>query len=137
MTAPVEYLIVAFPGNRFSGEIGPALADLVADGTVHIIDLVFIKKDADGGVTVFEMDALDEAGELSLDELEGEAGGLLSAEDLDLAAAALEPDSSAALLVWEDLWAARIAEAIRNAGGQIVAGERIPHDVVEAAMAGL
>jgi Family of unknown function (DUF6325) len=137
MTAPVEYVIIAFPGNRFSGEIGPALAELVADGTVHIIDLVFIKKDEDGEVTIFEMESLDEAGDLSLDELEGEAGGLLNDEDLELAAAALEPDSSAALIVWEQLWAARIAEAIRNADGQILAGERIPHDIVQAAMADL
>ncbi len=137
MTAPVEYLIIRFPGNRFSGQIAPALAELVDNDTIHIIDLVFVKKDADGDVTIFEIEALDEAHELGLDDLDGEAGGLLNEEDLELAAAALAPDSSAALIVWEQRWAARIADAIRDAGGEIVAGERIPADVVDAAMADL
>ena len=137
MTAPVEYLIIRFPGNRFSGEIAPALAELVESEVIRIIDLVFVKKDADGQISVFEIDALDEAGDLGIDDLDGEAGGLLSEEDLELAAEALAPDSSAALIVWEQRWAARIAEAIRGAGGEIVAGERIPPEVVEAAMAGL
>jgi Family of unknown function (DUF6325) len=137
MTAPVEYVIIAFPGNRFSGEIMPALAELVANDTVRIIDLAFVKKDGDGTVSMFEMEDLDEAGDLGLDDLDGEAGGLLNEEDLELAAEALEPDSSAALIVWEQQWAERIADAIRGAGGQIVAGERIPFEVVEAARAGL
>ena len=101
MTAPVEYLIIRFPGNRFSGAIAPELAQLVESGIIRIIDLVFVKKDADGEVTIFEIDALDEAPDLGLDDLDGEAGGLLNEEDLELAAAALAPDSSAALIVWE------------------------------------
>jgi Family of unknown function (DUF6325) len=137
MTAPVEYLIIGFPGNRFSGEIMPALTDLVENGVIRIIDLVFVKKDADGEVTTFEFEDLQEAAELGFADLDGEAGGLLSDEDLDLAAAALAPDSSAALIVWEQRWAERIADAIRNAGGEIVAGERIPATVVDAALAGL
>jgi hypothetical protein len=137
MTAPVEYLIIGFPGNRFSGEIMPALTELVENGVIRIIDLVFVKKDADGEVTTFEFEDLQEAAELGFADLDGEAGGLLSDEDLDLAAAALAPDSSAALVVWEQRWAERIADAIRNAGGEIVAGERIPATVVDAALAGL
>ena len=137
MTAPVEYLIIGFPGNRFSGEIMPALTELVENGVIRIIDLVFVKKDADGEVTTFEFEDLQEAAELGFADLDGEAGGLLSDEDLDLAAAALAPDSSAALIVWEQRWAERIADAIRNAGGEIVAGERIPATVVDAALAGL
>ena len=137
MTAPVEYLIIGFPGNRFSGEIMPALTELVEGGLIRIVDLVFIKKDADGNVAAFEIDALEEADDLGLDDLDGEAGGLLSDEDLELATAALAPDSSAALIVWEQRWAERIADAIRNAGGEIVAGERIPAPVVDAALAGL
>ncbi len=135
MTAPVEYVIISFPGNRFSGEIMPALTELVDSGTIRIIDLVFIKKDADGDVVAFELDALEEGGELGLEELEGEAGELLSEQDLELAAEILEPDSAAALLVWEQVWAERIADAIRNAGGELVAGERIPQDIVDAARA--
>jgi Family of unknown function (DUF6325) len=135
MTAPVEYVIISFPGNRFSGEIMPALTELVESGTIRIVDLVFIKKDADGDVTAFELDALEEGGELGLEELEGEAGELLSEQDLELAAEMLEPDSSAALLVWEQVWAERIADAIRDSGGLLVAGERIPQDIVDAARA--
>jgi uncharacterized membrane protein len=137
MPAPVEYLIIRFPGNRFSGEIAPELAQLVESGLIRIIDLVFVKKDAAGEVTIFEIDALDESLELGLADLEGEAGGVLNDEDLELAAAALAPDSSAALIVWEQRWAERIADAIRGAGGEIVAGERIPAAVVDAAMADL
>jgi hypothetical protein len=137
MTAPVEYLIIGFPGNRFSGEIMPALTELVEGGVIRIIDLVFVKKDADGEVTTFEFEDLQEAAELGFENLDGEAGGLLNDEDLDLAAAALAPDSSAALIVWEQRWAERIADAIRNAGGEIVAGWRIPAPVVDAALAGL
>src|ERR671911_2292452 len=135
MTAPVEYVIISFPGSRFSGGIMPALTEVVESGTIRIIDLVFIKKDADGDVTAFELDALEEGGELGLEELEGEAGDLLSEQDLELAAEMLEPDSSAALLVWEQVWAERIADAIRDSGGVLVAGERIPQDIVDAARA--
>jgi hypothetical protein len=131
-TAPVEYLLISFPGNRFNGDIAPAIADLVAKGTVHIIDLVFVKKDADGTVEAFEYEDLEEAaGFLDID---GEAEGLLSPEDIEAAAEALEPDSSALFIVWEDLWAADLATAIWASGGQMVAGERIPREVVQAAL---
>lgn len=132
---PVEYIVIAFPGNEFKGEIVPALADLIANDTVRIIDLVFIKKDADGTVTAFEYDELDEAA--AFVELDGEAGGLLGDEDTTIAAEMLEPNSSAALIVWEDRWAAPLATAVRNAGGIVVAGERIPHAIVEEAIAEL
>ncbi len=128
---PVEYLIIGFPGNQFKGEVIPALADLVEAGTVRILDLVIIKKDADGSITSFEYDGLEDTAAFA--EVDGEAGGLLSEDDIELAAEALEPDSSAALLVWEDTWAAPLAQALRNAGGVLLAGERIPHEVVEAA----
>jgi Family of unknown function (DUF6325) len=132
---PVEYVLIGFPGNRFKGEIIPALAQLVEAGTIRIIDLVFVKKDADGAMEVFEYDALDEVRDVA--QIEGEAGGLLSDEDIAFAAEALEPDCSAALLVWEDRWAAPLADALRNAGGVLIDGERIPHDIVEAAFENL
>jgi hypothetical protein len=97
---PVDYVVIAFPGNRFKGEIVPAVAELVDNDVVRII-------------------------------------GVLNDEDLELAAEALEPDSSAALIVWEHRWAARVAQAIRDAGGRIVAGERVPDEIVEQALAGL
>ncbi|ACQ78997.1 conserved hypothetical protein [Beutenbergia cavernae DSM 12333] len=129
---PVEYVLIAFPGNQFKGEIVPALADLIDAGTVRIIDLVFLKKDADGTVTTFEYDGLEDSAAFA--ELPGEAGGFLGEEDIAAAGDALEPDFSAALLVWEDVWAAPLAEAIRGAGGVIIGGERVPHEIVEAAL---
>jgi Family of unknown function (DUF6325) len=134
---PVEYVVIAFPGNRFKGEIVPALAELVDNDVVRIIDVAFVKKDADGNVTVFEFDVLDDVLDFGFAAVDGEAGGVLNDEDLELAAEALEPDSSAALIVWEHRWAARVAQAIRNAGGRIVAGERVPDAIVEQALADL
>lgn len=125
---PVEYVLIAFPGNRFQGEIAPALADLVDSGTVRIIDLVFIKKDIDGRVTTFEYDALDDT--VSFSEIAGEAGGFVGDEDIAAAAEQLPPECSAALIVWEDTWATPFAVAVRNAGGVILGGERIPHEIV-------
>jgi uncharacterized membrane protein len=132
---PVEYVVIGFPGNRFKGEIVPAIAELVDNDIVHIIDVAFVKKDADGTVTAFEYDDLDDVLEFGFADVDGEAGGVLNDEDLRLAAETLEPNSSAALIVWEHRWAARVAKAIRDAGGRIVAGERIPHEIVEGALA--
>jgi uncharacterized membrane protein len=134
---PVEYVVIGFPGNRFKGEIVPAVAELVDNDVVRIIDVVFIKKDADGNVTMFEYDTLDDVLAFGFADVDGEAGGVLNDEDLELAAEALEPDSSAALIVWEHRWAARVAQAIRDAGGRIITGERVPDEVVEQALADL
>jgi Family of unknown function (DUF6325) len=134
---PVEYVVIGFPGNRFRGEIVPAVAELVDNGIVRIIDVAFIKKDAHGNATMFEYDSLDDILEFGFADIEGEAGGVLNDEDLELAAEALEPDSSAALIVWEHRWAARVAQAIRDADGRIIAGERVPAEIVEQALAGL
>jgi uncharacterized membrane protein len=134
---PVEYVVIAFPGNRFKGEIVPAVAELVDNGLVRILDVAFIKKDAAGNTTMFEYDTLDDVLAFGFADVDGEAGGVLNDEDLELAAEGLEPDSSAALIVWEHLWAARVAEAIRDAGGRIVAGERVPPEIVEQALADL
>jgi hypothetical protein len=134
---PVEYVVIAFPGNRFKGEIVPALAELVDNDVIRIIDVAFIKKDADGNTTMFEYDTLDDVLAFGFADVDGEAGGVLNDEDLELAAEALEPDSSAALIVWEHRWATGVAQAIRNAGGRIVAGERVPDEIVEQALADL
>ena len=130
---PVEYVVVAFPGNRFRGEIAPELKALVASGTVRILDLTFVKKDADGVVSYIELDALDPMEASVFDDIDGEVGGLFTQEDLDLIAEELVPDSSAAILLWEDTWAAGITGAIRRAGGRLVAHERIPAEAVERA----
>jgi uncharacterized membrane protein len=131
---PVEYIVVGFPENRFDGTIIPALADLVQQGLVHILDLVFIAKDEEGNVVGFEYE--DIPGEVAaLTELEGEAGALLSEEDIEDVAELLEPGSSAALLVWEDLWASPFQEAVRRCGGELITGGRVPAVVVDAALA--
>jgi hypothetical protein len=131
---PVEYIMIVFPGNRFNGGIVPALQELVASGTIHIIDLLFIKKDADGNLFTFELNALDDEEGAPFDELDGDIGALLSTEDIQLAAQELPNNCSAGLLVWENVWAMRFAEAVRAANGVVVANERIPHAVVEAAL---
>jgi Family of unknown function (DUF6325) len=131
---PVEYMIVAFPGNRFKGEVVPALAELVEAGTLRIIDLAFVMKDADGVVVTAEMSDLDSEVFKAFDALSPETMGLLNQEDLAAAGEELEPNSSAALLVWEDVWATKLRDAILNAGGELLDLERIPHEVVKAAM---
>jgi hypothetical protein len=129
---PVEYIVVSFPGNRFNGQIAPELLALVESGTVRILDLIFIGKDAEGEVLAFE---IDELGDLAgFDQLPGEVGGLIGPEDVAFVGAQLEPDSSAALLIWEDVWAAPFASAVLASGGVVLQGARIPHDVIESAL---
>ena len=131
---PVEYMIVAFPGNRFKGEIVPALAELVEAGTLRIIDLAFVMKDADGVVVTAEMGDLDSEVFKAFDALSPETMGLLNQDDLAAAGEELEPNSSAALLVWEDVWATKLRDAILNAGGELLDLERVPYEVVNAAV---
>ncbi|HEX5956548.1 MAG TPA: DUF6325 family protein [Solirubrobacterales bacterium] len=130
---PVQYLIVAFPGNRFTGQIAPAIADLVEAGTIRIIDIAFVGKDENGEIGAFEIDDIDPEVRQGLENMGAQPGGLFNEEDLQAAAEELEPNSSAALLVWEELWAKEVAEAMRNAGGVLLDYDRIPHDVVVAA----
>ena len=130
---PVDYMIVAFPGNQFKGEIAPALADLVDAGTIRIIDIAFVGKDANGDTVAFELTELDPEVQKGLDNLGIEVGGLFNEDDLMDAGEALEPNSSAALLVWENVWARDVKQALLNAGGELVAFERLPHEVVQAA----
>jgi uncharacterized membrane protein len=133
---PIEYLIVGFPGNNFKGEIIPALAELVENNTIRILDLVFIAKDEEGNVAAMELTELDPEDEAAaMSDISEVDAGLLNEDDIQLAAESLENNSSAGLLVFENVWAARFAEAVRNADGQLLANERIPHDVVEAALA--
>ena len=128
---PVEYIIVGFPGNKFNGHIAPELAKLVESGTIRILDLVFISKDEDGNVTAIDFEDHHDVELFNL--IEGEVGGFISDEDVEYAAVELEPNSSAALLIWEDVWAAPFVEAMRNSGGVLIEGSRIPHDLIEAA----
>jgi hypothetical protein len=132
---PVEYMIVAFPGNKFRGEIAPALGDLVKSGTLRILDFAFVMKDQDGQVFAMELEDVDSATGVAFKELESELGDLVNEEDLRAVGEELEPNSSAAVLVWEDVWAARLTTAIENADGVLLDLERIPRPVVEGALA--
>ena len=127
--APVEYIVINFPGNRFDGSIAPAIEDLVVRGVVHILDLVFVQKDADGSVSVFEYDEIEAGGAFAT--IEGEADGVLSDADVAELAEDLAANSSALFILWEDLWAANLGSAVRSAGGELVGGGRIPYQVVD------
>lgn len=131
---PVDWLVVEFPGSQFKGEIAPALDDLVEAGTIRVLDLVLIKKDEDGSVGFFEISDLDESELGGIVGYETELATLLAAEDVEAVAAAVEPGSSAGLLVWENTWAAPFASAVRRAGGQLVANGRIPVQAILAAI---
>ncbi|MCG7202598.1 DUF6325 family protein [Streptomyces arenae] len=130
---PVDYLVIEFPGNRMTGEAFPLLVDLADRRIVRILDLAFLRKDADGSVTALEVrDLGDDAAELTV--FEGASSGLLDEGDLAEAGNALEPGNSAAVLVYENLWAAPLAGALRRSGAQLVASGRIP---VQALLASL
>jgi hypothetical protein len=129
---PVDVALVVFEGNNFTGDVAPALAELNDSGIVHIIDLAFISKDADGTTTVLEVEDADVSDAFSA--LTGDQLDLLNEDDLDLMADDLEPDTSALVIVWENSWAARIGAAIRGSGGYLVGMQRIPADVVATAL---
>ena len=130
---PVDYMIVSFPGNKFRGEVAPALADLVDAGTIRIIDLAFVGKSADGEVVAFELMDLDPDVRAGFERAGIEVSGLFNEDDLMSAGEELEPNSSAALLVWENVWARDVAQKMRDAGGVLLDFERLPHEVVQAA----
>lgn len=130
---PVDYAVIAFPGNEFNGEIVPALDDLVKAGTIRLIDAAFVGKDANGQVFTLEVTELASDVREKLTSLNIEVQGLLNDEELLAIGDQLEPESSAALLVWENVWARDVAQKMRDAGGILVAFERVPHDKVQAA----
>lgn len=132
---PVEYALFAFDGNRFTGAIAPALVDLVESGTVRIIDLSFITKDADGSVLTLELADLPPEASDPFAALDYEVDDLLTEDDLLAEAELLPPDTSAAVVVWENLWARRLADAVRAAGGTLVDQGRVDPALAEAAMA--
>jgi hypothetical protein len=125
---PIDYLLIEWTGRQPRGEAAPLLLDLVDRGIIRILDLSFFHKDEQGNVAVIalaDVEAIE-----GFEELVGAASGLLSEEDLEEAAEALEPGTSAALLVFENSWAGPLAAALRNNGGQLVASGRIPVQAV-------
>jgi len=133
---PVDYVVVEFPADRanFSGEMAKELSALVDRGVVRVLDLLILKKDLDGSVEGFESHEFgdDELGELRTAETE--LAMLLAEEDVESIGAALEPGSVAAVLVWENVWAAPFGSAVRRSGGQLVASGRIPIQALAAAL---
>lgn len=131
---PIDYLVVEFPGNRMTGEAFPILLDLVDRGVIRILDLVFVRKESDGAVSAIQVADLDGDGQLDLAVFAGASSGLLDEDDLQDAGGVLEPGSSAGILVYENVWAAPFATALRRGGAQLVASGRIP---VQALLASL
>ena len=130
---PIDYILVEWPGRQPNGEVAPHLVDLVERGLIRILDLALITKGEDGSVAGIELEDLGD-GALELSVFEGASSGLISDDDLGEAGNALEPGTSAALLVFENTWAAPFAAAVRRSGGQLVASGRIPVEAIEAAL---
>jgi hypothetical protein len=131
---PISYLIVEFPGNKMTGEGLAALVDLSDQGLIRILDLVFVKRELDGKVEAIEIADLDHDGELDLVVFEGASSGLLDESDLADAEAAIEPGSSAAILIFENTWAVPFTKAMRSSGAELVAAGYIPQDALLASL---
>ena len=129
---PVDYLVVEFPADasNFSGEMAADLAALIDRGTIQLLDLLVLTKDETGGIEAFEIDDLEDVDELRA--LESHIAEILAEEDLVHLAAAMEPGTTAGVLVWENSWAAPFASATRRSGGQLIASGRIPIQAIAA-----
>ncbi len=132
---PVEILAIEFPGNHFRGEITEALQELVENGTIRIIDLVFVRKDADGNVTAAELTELDPDDYLAFEPAVSGLDDLLTADDVERFAAAVPVNSSVAVMLFEDTWATRFRDAAVRANGQLLISEHIPAAVIEELVA--
>ena len=130
---PIDWILIEFSGPP-TGAAAPYLLDLVDRGLIRIIDLVLVNKDAEGALTILELADIDGDGELDLTVFEGVRSGVLGEDDVAEAAAVLEPDTSGVFLLYENLWAAPFAVAVRQAGGQLVASGRIPVQSIIAAL---
>ena len=131
---PVDYLVVEFPAgaSNFTGEMARELVALVDAGTIRVIDVLILTKDEDGAVDAVELPDVGDLGELQA--IEAQLAELLAEEDVEHLAAAMEPGSTAGVLIWENLWAAPFASAARRAGGQLIANGRIPIQAIIASI---
>ena len=131
---PVDYLVVEFPpgASHFTGEMAAELAKLVDSGTIRLLDLVILAKDADGAIEALEIEDLEQLDDLRT--AEAQLADLLAAEDITNLAAAMEPGTTAGVLVWENSWAAPFATAARRSGGQLIASGRIPIQAILASL---
>lgn len=133
-TGPIDYLVVEFPGNKMTGEGLPLLVELVDSGIIRILDLVFVTRELDGSVKAIDVSDFDGDGQLDLAVFEGASSGLLAEDDINDATSVIEPGSSAGVLVYENVWAAPFAAALRRGGAQLVASGRIPVQAILASL---
>lgn len=131
---PVDYLVVEFPEGRMTGEAFPLLVDLVDRGIIRILDLVFLRKEQDGSVNGVAIADFDGDESLDLAVFEGASSGMVGADDIKEAGGVLQPGSVAAILVYENLWAAPLAVALRRSGAELVASARLPVQALLAAL---
>jgi Family of unknown function (DUF6325) len=131
---PIDYVVVEFPAGEanFTGEMAAELVALANAGTIRLLDLLVLRKDDDGALEAFEVDDLDEIDELRA--LETHVAEILAADDVAHLAEAMEPGSTAGVLVWENSWAAPFASAARRSGGQLIATGRIPIQAILASV---
>ena len=132
---PIELLVVKFPGNQFKGEIAPALQELVESGTIRVIDLIFALKDEEGTLAVLELNALGDERLAVFEPEPSELSGSLTEDDARSLAGGLENNSSAAILLFENTWATKFADALRNANGELILNERVPRAVIDELIA--
>jgi hypothetical protein len=131
---PIDYIVLEWPERQPTGEVAPMIRDLADRGIIRILDVAFVAKREDGSISELKASALAGEDDPGFAEFQGAVSGLLGGDDLDAAAAALEPGTAAAVLVWENRWAAPIAMALRRSGGQLVASGRIPVQAIIAAL---
>ena len=132
---PIELIVLGFPGNEFNGEVAPALRELIDTGLINIIDLLFVVKDEDGNVAIVELEELDDENYEIFVAIVPEHTGLLGADDAEQFGAALEPNSSALLIAFENAWASRFATAVAESKGVVIFNERIPRAIIEEVLA--
>ena len=128
---PIELLVVKFPGNQFKGEIAPALQELVETGTIRIIDLIFAIKDEEGALAIVELNALGDETLAVFEPEPSELSGSLTEDDARTLSGGLENNSSAAILLFENTWATKFVDAMRNANGELILIERVPRVVID------
>jgi uncharacterized membrane protein len=128
---PVDFIVLEFKGNQFKGEIVPALLELVNNGIIRLIDLVIVQKDKQGKVTIRELQQEEEATIRLFDPLKVDITGMVKKEDLDMVGNALDNNSTASVMLFENVWAIKFIQAVLNAQGRVVMQHRIPSEVVE------
>ncbi len=127
---PIDFLAIKFPGNQFKGEILPALVDLIERDVIRLLDLVFVMKDEDGNIGMRELEQPDDDLLVVFDPSKLETQGMIKLDDLNMIGVELENNSSAAVMLFENLWAVRFKQALLNANAELIMQERIPHEVV-------